>query len=114
MIQARLQDVDVAEFETLQANDIPFIDSAHVSKINSDAIKTFFDILPRLSSGVHVQFHDIFFPFEYPKDWAYKGMHGMKCIKYKNNIQVISTLRGCHACGHSSLPGDRADNPGVA
>jgi hypothetical protein len=29
--------------------------------------------LPRLSSGVHVHFHDIFFPFEYPKEWLLEG-----------------------------------------
>ncbi len=72
-IPSRLQDVDLGEFEALQANDILFIDSTHVSKINSDVNRIFFDILPRLSSGVHVHFHDIFFPFEYPKDWIYEG-----------------------------------------
>ncbi|NTV13529.1 MAG: class I SAM-dependent methyltransferase [Desulfobulbaceae bacterium] len=74
IIPSRLQDVDLAVFETLQANDILFIDSTHVSKINSDVNKIFFDILPRLSAGVHVHFHDIFFPFEYPKDWVYRGI----------------------------------------
>ncbi len=72
-IPSRLQDVDLSEFETLQANDILFIDSTHVSKINSDVNRIFFDILPRLSSGVYIHFHDIFFPFEYPKAWAYEG-----------------------------------------
>lgn len=73
IIPTRLQDVDLSEFETLQANDILFIDSTHVSKINSDVNRIFFDILPRLSSGVHIHFHDIFYPFEYPKDWIYEG-----------------------------------------
>jgi predicted O-methyltransferase YrrM len=73
VIPARLQDVDFDEFETLQANDILFIDSTHVSKINSDVNRIFFDILPRLSPGVHIHFHDIFFPFEYPKAWVYEG-----------------------------------------
>ena len=73
VIRSRLQDVDLAEFESLQANDILFIDSTHVSKIASDVNRIFFDILPRLSSGVHVHVHDIFFPFEYPKEWVYEG-----------------------------------------
>ena len=73
VIPFRLQDVDLAEFDALQANDILFIDSTHVSKINSDVNRILFDILPRLSAGVHVHFHDIFYPFEYPKDWIYEG-----------------------------------------
>jgi len=72
-IPSRLQDVDLSEFDALEENDILFIDSTHVSKINSDVNRIFFDILPRLSSGVYVHFHDIFFPFEYPKAWLLEG-----------------------------------------
>ncbi|RDU64023.1 hypothetical protein CQA44_05000 [Helicobacter sp. MIT 14-3879] len=46
-----------------------FVDSTHISKINSDVNKIFFEILPRLKSGVYVHFHDIFYPFTYPKEW---------------------------------------------
>ena len=73
VIPSRLQDVDPGEFDALQANDILFIDSTHVSKIDSDVNRIFFEILPRLSCGVHIHFHDIFFPFEYPKEWVYEG-----------------------------------------
>jgi hypothetical protein len=31
-----------------------------------------FEVLPRLRAGVHVHFHDIFLPFEYPRDWVLK------------------------------------------
>lgn len=72
-IQSRLQDVNIAEFDKLQANDILFIDSTHVSKTNSDVNHLFFNILPRLKAGVYIHFHDIFFPFEYPKEWVYEG-----------------------------------------
>ncbi len=32
-----------------------------------------FEILPRLKSGVLIHFHDIFYPFEYPRDWVFMG-----------------------------------------
>jgi hypothetical protein len=95
VIPSRLQDVDLAEFEALQANDILFIDSTHVSKVNSDVNVIFFDILPRLSSGVHIHFHDIFYPFEYPKDWIYKGiawneMYLLRAfLQYNNAFSVV-------------------------
>jgi predicted O-methyltransferase YrrM len=93
MIPSRLQDIDLGEFEALQANDILFIDSTHVSKINSDVNRIFFDILPRLSSGVHVHFHDIFFPFEYPKDWIYEGRAWNEAYILRAFLQYNSAFR---------------------
>jgi predicted O-methyltransferase YrrM len=73
IIGARLQDVPVERFDELAAGDILFIDSTHVSKTGSDVNRILFEILPRLKSGVHVHFHDVFYPFEYPKEWVYEG-----------------------------------------
>lgn len=73
IISAKLQDVPLTTFDTLEANDILFIDSTHVSKTGSDVNRILFDILPRLAPGVHLHFHDIFYPFEYPKEWVYEG-----------------------------------------
>lgn len=73
IISRRIQDVELGEFESLEANDILFIDSSHVSKVHSDVNRIFFDILPRLREGVFIHFHDVFFPFEYPRDWIYEG-----------------------------------------
>jgi Methyltransferase domain len=73
IIPRRLQDVELSEFDRLEENDILFVDSTHVSKVGSDVNRIVFDILPRLAPGVHVHFHDIFYPFEYPKEWIYQG-----------------------------------------
>src|SRR5690606_1842332 len=95
IVPTRLQDVDLSLFETLQANDILFIDSTHVSKINSDVNYIFFEILPRLASGVYIHFHDIFFPFEYPKAWVYEGRAWNEAyilrafLQYNNAFSVV-------------------------
>jgi hypothetical protein len=68
-----LQEVPLETFQTLQANDILFVDSTHVSKIGSDVNYIFFQLLPALAAGVYVHFHDIFFPFEYPQCWVLEG-----------------------------------------
>jgi len=65
-----IQDVELERFDTLEANDILFVDSSHVSKVDSDVNHIFFNILPRLRAGVLIHFHDIFFPFELPKAWV--------------------------------------------
>ena len=71
--ELKLQEADPDLFARLEANDILFIDSSHVAKIDSDVNHIFFRILPMLRSGVFIHFHDIFYPFEYPLDWVYEG-----------------------------------------
>jgi len=70
LIEKKVQEVPLAEFEALGRNDILFIDSSHVLKIGSDVQFEFLEILPRLKPGVLVQFHDIFLPEEYPRPWV--------------------------------------------
>jgi len=69
----KVQDVPVSAFEELEANDILFIDSTHVSRLKSDVNYEFFEIFPALRSGVYVHLHDIFYPFEYPLMWSEEG-----------------------------------------
>jgi hypothetical protein len=73
VLVGKVQDVDPHVFSELQAGDVLFIDSSHVSKVGSDVNRLLFDILPTLNRGVYVHFHDIFYPFEYPPDWIYEG-----------------------------------------
>jgi hypothetical protein len=73
LITAPVQDVPLAEFDSLDENDILFIDSSHVTKAGSDVNHLFFSILPRLRRGVLVHIHDIFFPYEYPLEWLREG-----------------------------------------
>lgn len=71
-INQSAQNMDISYFEQLEANDILFIDSSHVVKTGSDVVYLVLEVLPRLAEGVIVHFHDIFLPFEYPKDWLFK------------------------------------------
>jgi SAM-dependent methyltransferase len=73
LISLKLQDVPLNKFSDLSANDILFIDSTHVVKTGGDLNYIFFEILPNLKNGVYIHFHNIFYPFEYPKEWIYEG-----------------------------------------
>jgi hypothetical protein len=70
LISSNVQDVPPEEFQRLGQNDVLFIDSSHVSKIGSDVNYIFFEVLPRLASGVIVHVHDIFLPGEFPRHWV--------------------------------------------
>jgi hypothetical protein len=69
LLQKPVQDVPLAEFQQLEANDVLFVDSSHVSKVGSDLNHILFNVLPALRPGVVVHFHDIYWPFEYPREW---------------------------------------------
>lgn len=70
LLQQRVQDVPLAEFDRLDAGDILFIDSSHVSKTGSDVNFLVFEVLPNLAAGVRIHFHDVFLPHEYPAKWV--------------------------------------------
>lgn len=70
LIAQKVQDVEIAEFAQLEANDLLFIDSSHVCKTGSDVTYLYLQVLPRLKRGVRVHVHDIFLPCEYPVDWV--------------------------------------------
>lgn len=70
LLQAKVQDVDPAEFAVLEAGDVLFVDSSHVAKTGSDVNFIYFEVLPRLADGVLVHIHDIHLPHEYSKDWV--------------------------------------------
>jgi hypothetical protein len=69
----RLQEIPIEIFGELNKNDILFIDSTHVAKFNSDVNYVFHRILPMVANGVYIHFHDVFYPFEYPREWLLRG-----------------------------------------
>ena len=74
VIYKQVQEVPVDIFQELSKNDILFIDSSHVAKTASDVVHIISNILPLLAKGVIIHFHDIIWPFEYPKIWFELGI----------------------------------------
>jgi hypothetical protein len=70
VIRQPLEDVDLTVLTGLAAGDMLFLDSSHVTFENSDVTVFFLEVLPRLRTGVIVHIHDIFLPFDYPREWA--------------------------------------------
>ena len=70
LIEKPLEQVPLSMFSGLGENDFVFIDSTHVLKIGGDVKYLYLEVLPRLTGGVLVHSHDIFFPAEYPKQWV--------------------------------------------
>jgi len=69
LVQRPVQDVPLDTYASLEGEDILFIDSTHVAKAGSDVLWLYFEVVPRLAPGVVVHVHDVFWPFEYPREW---------------------------------------------
>lgn len=68
-LEKAIQDVDIGLFAELQAEDILSIDTSHALRTGGDVSYIYLELLPRLRPGVLVHIHDIFLPFEYPREW---------------------------------------------
>ena len=73
LMERRVQDAPDSTFESLEAGDILFIDTSHVSKVGSDVNHLFFKVLPALKPGVYVHIHDVTGDLEYPRQWFEEG-----------------------------------------
>jgi Methyltransferase domain len=58
-----VQDVEIKTFRDLEENDLLFIDSSHVAKVDSDVNWLYLEVLPNLKTGVVIHIHDISFPY---------------------------------------------------
>ncbi len=93
LLKNKVQDVDINVFNELSRRDILFIDDSHVSKVNSDVNYIIFNVLPNLKPGVFVHFHDIFYPFEYPKEWIYEGKFWNEAYLLKAFLQYNDAFK---------------------
>lgn len=116
-----IQNVELSVFDTLKKGDILFIDSTHVSKVGSDVNKLIFEILPRLSEGVFIHFHDIFYPFEYPFRWLEEGRAWNEnyllraFLQYNSSFKIrlfSNQLVGLHSTWLAENMPDCLKNPG--
>lgn len=108
LIPSAVQAVSLEHFDMLEGNDILFVDSSHVGKIGSDVLHILFEILPRLRSGVIIHFHDVHWPFEYPKWWiedgrAWNEAYFLRALLMYNQVMRIRYFNAYIAEVHSHL-----------
>jgi len=79
LLEKQVQTIAFEElFSELKENDFLFIDSSHTVKPGSDVNYLILEILPRLNAGVIVHFHDIFLPYDYPREVLQTFFHWME------------------------------------
>jgi predicted O-methyltransferase YrrM len=68
----RAEEVAETAFTDLGAGDVLFVDTTHTVKAGGDVNRLVLEVLPLLAPGVVVHFHDIFLPYEYPREWIFE------------------------------------------
>ena len=68
LVVSRVEEVDPAVFDTLEAGDFLFIDSSHALRPKGDVEFLYLEVIPRLKPGVTIQVHDIYLPYTYQPD----------------------------------------------
>ena len=69
IIVKRAEDLHVKFWAELTKDDMLFIDNSHRCLPGSDVTVFFTEIMPSLPPGVLYGIHDIFLPFDYPREW---------------------------------------------
>ena len=80
-LKDKVQLTGLGLFESLQDNDILFIDSSHQLRPGSDVEHLFNFVLPVLAKGVRVHFHDIFLPDDYPPHWGWRRYNEQQAVE---------------------------------
>lgn len=68
IVRMPFENADLNLFASLKRGDIVFVDNSHRVFPNSDATVFFMEVLPVLKPGVIVHIHDVYLPFDYPRD----------------------------------------------
>lgn len=93
IVERPLETVGLELFSSLEPNDILFVDCSHVVKAGSDAQYLFAEILPAIKPGVIVHVHDIFYPFEYPREWIAEGRYWNEAYVLRSFLQFNDSFR---------------------
>ena len=75
-----LQSTPLSLFQGLTETDILFVDSSHIGVAGSDVDRLFSEIIPALPKGIHIHFHDVFLPHDYPIHWKNRGYNEQQLI----------------------------------
>lgn len=74
-VRKRLEDLSPEDesriFSSLESGDILFLDSSHEVRLGNDVVHLFCNILPNMAKGILVHVHDVFLPFDYPREFGW-------------------------------------------
>ncbi len=67
LLADKAQKIPLHRIVDIKGGDLLFIDSTHMVKPGSEVGRLIIEVLPRLPRGTFIHFHDITFPYDYPR-----------------------------------------------
>lgn len=92
IIEKGVQEVPLTIYDTLNEGDILFVDSSHIVKLGSNVNFIISEVFPILKKGVIIHIHDMFYPFQYPKQWFLEGRAWNEAYFVKTFLQYNDTF----------------------
>jgi hypothetical protein len=68
LIRKKAQELELSDVEKISPHALFFVDSTHTLGPAGEVTRIILEMLPRLKKGCAVHFHDILFPYDYPRD----------------------------------------------
>jgi predicted O-methyltransferase YrrM len=75
LLRASITELPLDRFAEFDSDDVLFVDTSHAVKMGSEVNYLVLEVLPSLRPGVVVHFHDVFLPYEYPREWFERGTY---------------------------------------
>lgn len=96
IIRQPFEDIQDNKFivESLNENDILFMDNSHRCFPNSDVTICFLELLPYLKKGVIIHIHDIYLPYDYPQ---------FMCDRFYNEQYMLASFILANAEKYKSI-----------
>ncbi len=94
VVREPLELIDLSLFDSLEANDIVFLDGTHLVFPDGDSVTFFLDVLPRLPAGVLVGIHDVLLPDDYGRGeidehWAVQYLLGAALLAGASRLRPV-------------------------
>ena len=94
ILREPLELTDLSLFDSLDANDVVFLDGTHYVFPDGDTVTFFLDVLPRLPAGVLVGMHDVMFPDDYGRNeidehWAVQYLLGAALLAGATRLRPV-------------------------
>lgn len=121
VITAELQHIPPGEREALLHADIFFVDSSHVAKWGSDVLQLFESWIPNVAPKTLVHIHDIFTPYDYPKEFMINAKRFWNeqyifesFIAFNAAFRIECPLYYLFRAGELKQLAERVNTPGLA
>jgi hypothetical protein len=110
LIEKPVETLEYSFLSQLKNGGLFFVDSTHTLGPGGEVSRIILEILPRLSHGTYVHFHDILFPYDYPENildsalfFGHESVLLHAFLTYNYRVKILASLSMLHYERQSEL-----------